>query len=175
MEFLIMVVAVIAIALGAWIFLGGVGSTAQDEIMDRRVPGMTKIMISAPSTANVGDTVEVTVKIVGARNLFLYIMYLNFNNAVLNHQPATQGDFLAGGWFGSNFIPPNKIGCAAYKTDVDGNFIGTSGSGILFKVEFIANSEGTSEFTLSDIQLFDPTMTPITDYYVDSDSITINP
>ena len=123
-------------------------------------PGATVSLTSAAEQVAVGETVEVTVSIEGARDLYGLELHLGFDPAVLEAVGATDGaapvvldgDMLAVGFTALNKID-NDAGTVDYAVSQMPPAKGVSGDGVLARVRFRAVAAGNVEVALKDVLL----------------------
>jgi general secretion pathway protein D len=126
---------------------------------------VASLSVLSPATVSQGSTFVVKVNISGATDLFSFQFDLGFNPAVLQATSViTEGAFLPSG--GATFFVPgtidNTIGNVANNADTLLTAIsGVNGAGTLVLFDFTALAPGISALTISNVFLFDSTLTAI--------------
>ena len=110
------------------------------------------------STTTIGGTVDVTVRVEDADDLYAYQFDLSFDPTVLSATSVGEGSFLPGG--GSTFFLPGTIDNVAGTVtltagSLEGAVPGVTGSGALALVQFTGLGFGPSPVTISNVVLLD--------------------
>lgn len=113
----------------------------------------TVSLSATPNPVNVGSTVQVSVNISGALDLYAYQFSLLFNPAVLQATGSSDGSFLSGG--GTVFFVPGAIDNTAGSISFTaasllGLLPGVDGSGTLATLNFNVTGFGTSALNFAD-------------------------
>jgi cohesin domain-containing protein/PEP-CTERM motif-containing protein len=134
------------------------------------------LSVLTPATVSQGSTFMVGVNISNVTDLFAFQFDLNFNPAVLRANSAAEGTFLvSGGGFTTGTID-NIGGIVPNNADtLIGAILGVSGAGTLVLFDFTALAQGTSAFTISNVLLFDSTLTNPLNFTTTGGSVTVVP
>jgi hypothetical protein len=108
---------------------------------------------ATPNPVNVGSTLQVSVNITGALDLYAYQFSLLFNPAVLQATGSSDGSFLAGG--GTVFFVPGAINNTTGSINFTagsllGQLPGVNGNGTLATLNFNVTGLGASALNFAD-------------------------
>lgn len=114
-------------------------------------------------TADVGDTVTVTIKVNDVTDLYVFQFDITFDPNVLEAVSISEGDFLSshGATTGLAGTIDNTLGTITGITCALTGATGATGSGTLATVTFNALADGTSNIVLSNVVLSNSSLTEI--------------
>lgn len=142
------------------------------------VAAPTKVFVDpVTSTANAGDSFAVSVKVIEAADVHVFDVNLYWDKSVLNVTSVTEGDFLShAGALTTLFTPKiyNDQG-RLYVDDVIQGTQGTSGSGTLFTVNFIAKTGGSTGLFLMGVFMADTFNHDIPNILVEDGYVNVTP
>lgn len=116
----------------------------------------TVSVTATPNPVNVGSSVQVSVNITGALDLYAYQFSLLFNPSVLQATGSSDGSFLSGG--GSVFFVPGTIDNTAGSISFTaasllGQLPGVNGNGTLATLNFNVTGFGSSALNFANVVL----------------------
>jgi hypothetical protein len=136
----------------------------------------TALRVQAPAPLALGDTAALTVEVDSVQDLFGFQFDLHFNPAVIHVASVSEGAFLAAA--GGTFFSPGTIDNGAGTVTIIANVLsgpvaGVDGSGTLVRFDLLTMAEGTSDVWITDAQLLNSTLDPIS-FYTQADVVSVS-